>query len=113
MADSKRSVFERLFGVPERDELVVELRARLDEMQQRLVPAEDSRCKFDALGKSTAIMEELNGALRQTADNARKASDLAVGASDVAARGGDAVAGVVETMRSIHESPKRSSRSSR
>jgi len=60
-----------------------------------------------SLEHTAASMEELNGAVRQTADNARKASDLAVGASDVATRGGGAVAEVVDTMRSIHESSKK------
>ena len=59
------------------------------------------------LEQTAASMEELNGAVRQTAGNARKASDLAEGASDVATRGGTAVAEVVGTMRSIHESSRK------
>ncbi len=60
-----------------------------------------------SLEHTASNMEELNGAVRQTAANARMASELAVGASGVASRGGEAVAEVVDTMRSIHESSRK------
>ena len=60
-----------------------------------------------SLEHTASNMEELNGAVRQTAANARMASELAVGASGVASRGGEAVAEVVVTMRSIHESSRK------
>ncbi|NCA23872.1 MAG: methyl-accepting chemotaxis protein, partial [Betaproteobacteria bacterium] len=57
MASSKRSLFAKLFGDPERDELVVELTGRLNDLQQHASAAEDARCKFEAFSKSSAIIE--------------------------------------------------------
>jgi methyl-accepting chemotaxis protein len=52
-------------------------------------------------------MEELTGAVKQSADNAHHANQLALAASDVARRGGAAVSEVVNTMDAIHQSAKK------
>ena len=52
-------------------------------------------------------MEQLTGAVRHNADNARHASALAGSASDIAARGNEVVARVVGTMGEISESSTR------
>ena len=52
-------------------------------------------------------MEELTGAVKQNAENARQANTLAVSASAVATRGGELVSRVVLTMDSINASSKK------
>jgi methyl-accepting chemotaxis protein len=52
-------------------------------------------------------MEELNGTVKQNADNARQANQLAESASATAVRGGDVVAQVVDTMAAISDASKK------
>jgi len=52
-------------------------------------------------------MEELTGAVRQSASSAQQANELASSAAEVAARGGEVVAKVVTTMDRINASSKR------
>src|ERR1700674_371247 len=59
------------------------------------------------LQETASSMEDLMGAVKQNAENARKANQLAIGAADVAVRGGTVVHQVVETMSSINESSKK------
>ena len=54
-----------------------------------------------SLEETAASLEEITGTLRQTAENAGKASEFATGSRKVAERGGSAVASTVEAMREI------------
>ncbi|MEQ6435825.1 methyl-accepting chemotaxis protein [Comamonas sp. w2-DMI] len=60
-----------------------------------------------ALEETAASMEELSATVRHNADNAAQASSLAASASEVARQGGIAVAQVVSTMQTIHDSSRR------
>jgi len=53
------------------------------------------------LQETASSMEQLTGAVRQSADSASTANQLAAGAADMAHRGGEAVGQVVETMAEI------------
>jgi methyl-accepting chemotaxis protein len=52
-------------------------------------------------------MEQLTGAVRQSAESAHQAQQLAASAADVAQRGGSVVAQVVSTMQEINTSSRR------
>ena len=52
-------------------------------------------------------MEEMNGAVSQSADTARQANQLAVSAAEAAQRGGQVVAQVTQSMASITESSRK------
>ena len=60
-----------------------------------------------SLDRTARSMEELTGAVKQNAENARQANTLAVSASAVATRGGELVSRVVLTMDSINASSKK------
>ena len=60
-----------------------------------------------ALEQTAASMEQLGSTVKQNADNAQQANQLAMGASTVAVRGGEMVAQVVETMKGINDSSKK------
>ncbi|TKC86929.1 methyl-accepting chemotaxis protein [Trinickia terrae] len=60
-----------------------------------------------AIVRTAATMEELDTAVRHSADQATQASKLAGLASDVAAQGGSVVGDAVQTMRGINESSRR------
>ena len=60
-----------------------------------------------SLQHAAASMEQLTGAVRTSADNARQASQLAQGASAAAVRGGQVVGQVVQTMGEIQSASHR------
>jgi methyl-accepting chemotaxis protein len=60
-----------------------------------------------SLEETASAMEELNGSVRDNAQNAGKASELAAGAATVAERGGSDVQRVVTTMDEIQQNSKR------
>jgi methyl-accepting chemotaxis protein len=60
-----------------------------------------------SLEETASAMEELNGSVRDNAQNAGKASELAAGAATVAERGGKDVQRVVATMDEIQQHSKR------
>lgn len=60
-----------------------------------------------ALEESAASMEQLTSAVKQNADNARRANQLAILASKVAINGGDVVTEVVNTMVTINDSSRK------
>ncbi|MDP1534485.1 MAG: methyl-accepting chemotaxis protein, partial [Rubrivivax sp.] len=61
-----------------------------------------------ALQQTAATMDELGSTVRNNSDNARQANQLALGASTVAQQGGAVVGKVVETMKGINDSSKKS-----
>ena len=60
-----------------------------------------------ALEETAASMVQLDGTVRQSAENARRAAALAQTACDVARKGGAVTAQVVDTMAAIHASAGR------
>ena len=60
-----------------------------------------------SLEETATSMEEITGAVKHNASNARQANQMAQEASEVALIGGSVVAQVVETMWSINKSSKR------
>jgi methyl-accepting chemotaxis protein len=60
-----------------------------------------------SLEQTASSMEQLTSTVKQNAENANQADDLATEASTLAVKGGEAVAQVIDTMSSIHESSKR------
>ena len=60
-----------------------------------------------AIVRTVATMEQMDTAVRHSADQATQASKLAELASDVAAQGGSVVGDAVQTMRGINESSRR------
>ena len=60
-----------------------------------------------SLEETAASMEELTGAVKQNADNARRANALAGAAADTALKGGQAVGEVVGTMASIRDGSRK------
>jgi len=60
-----------------------------------------------ALQQTAASMEQLSASVRLNADHAQQANRLATDSCAVAVKGGEVVGGVVQTMRSIHDSSKR------
>lgn len=60
-----------------------------------------------ALQETASTMDQLNGTVRNNAENAKQAHHMAQGAADVAAQGGDVVGRVVTTMRSISDSSQK------
>ena len=62
-----------------------------------------------ALEQAAASMEELSATVRQNADSARHANQLAGNASAIAVEGGAVVARVIDTMKDINASSRKSS----
>ena len=62
-----------------------------------------------ALEETASSMEELDSTVSNSADNARQANQLAAQASKVAVLGGEVVGQVVETMRGINASSRKTS----
>jgi methyl-accepting chemotaxis protein len=69
--------------------------------------SERTERQSSALQETAAAMEQINGTVKGTADNALQASQLAKGASDVAAQGGAVVNQVVSTMHGITDSSRK------
>ncbi|MGX9782382.1 methyl-accepting chemotaxis protein [Janthinobacterium lividum] len=66
-----------------------------------------TQAQASSLERTAASMDELTGAVKQNADNARQANQLAQSAAAVAGKGGTVVAQVVDTMSSINASSKK------
>jgi methyl-accepting chemotaxis protein len=60
-----------------------------------------------ALGKTSASMDQLGSTVKRNADNAVQANELARGASIVAVKGGEVVRRVVDTMKGINDSSRK------
>ncbi|MBS0403557.1 MAG: chemotaxis protein [Proteobacteria bacterium] len=69
--------------------------------------SERTENQASALQQTTAAMGQLDGTVKQNADNALQANQLAQSASGVAAQGGEVVAEVVDTMRGINDSARK------
>lgn len=61
-----------------------------------------------SLEETAASIEELTATVKQNAENAHHADEMAGTASEVALKGGEVVSKVVDTMRSINDSSKKS-----
>ncbi len=59
------------------------------------------------LQSATSSVDQLTGAMQQSAESARQASQMACSAAGVATRGGAAVAQVVDTMQAINTSSRQ------
>jgi aerotaxis receptor len=59
------------------------------------------------LQETASSMEEITATVKQNAENARQANEMAVKASATATAGGEVVEQVVETMKSINESSRK------
>ncbi len=69
--------------------------------------SERTERQASALQETAAAMEQINGTVKGTADNAMQASQLARDASAVAAQGGEVVSQVVSTMHGITDSSRK------